>query len=64
MRLIAFLFFVIFFQRSNIFKWDGKPNYGSAIRWHKLENFNLDLPRDTLIEVEIVQELRGEVSPT
>lgn len=46
--------------RSNIFKWDGKPNYGSAIRWHKLENFNLDLPRDTLIEVEIVQELRGE----
>lgn len=46
--------------RSNIYKWDGKPNYRSATRWHKLENFHLELPRDTLIEVEIVQELRGE----
>ena len=27
-----------------------------------MENFQLELPRDTLIEVEIVQELRGEVS--
>ena len=50
------------FQRSNIYKWDGKPNYRSSTRWHKLENFHLELPRDTLIEVEIVQELRGEVS--
>ena len=27
-----------------------------------MENFQLELPRETLIEVEIVQELRGEVS--
>lgn len=46
--------------RSNIYKWDGKPNYRSSTRWHKLENCNLELPRDTLIEVEMVQELRGE----
>lgn len=53
-------FFIMGLGRSNVYKWDGKPNYRSSIRWHKLENFNLELPRDTLIEVEIVQELRGE----
>lgn len=52
--------FIMGLGRSNIYKWDGKPNYLSATRWRKLENFNLELPRDTLIEVEIVQELRGE----
>ncbi|XP_077566986.1 cap-specific mRNA (nucleoside-2'-O-)-methyltransferase 1 [Stigmatopora nigra] len=29
-------------------------------RWEKLENFKLELPRDTLLSVEIVQELKGE----
>lgn len=31
------------------------------LRWRKLENFKLELPRDTLLSVEIVQELKGEV---
>lgn len=31
------------------------------VRWRKLENFKLELPRDTLLSVEIVQELKGEV---
>lgn len=37
--------------------WDGK----TPVRWRKLENFTLELPRDTLLSVEIVQELKGEV---
>lgn len=53
-------FFLMGLGRGNIYKWNGKPNFGSSTRWHKLENFQLELPRDTLIEVEIVQELRGE----
>lgn len=31
------------------------------VRWMKIENFKLELPRDTLLSVEIVQELKGEV---
>lgn len=31
------------------------------VRWKKMENFKLELPRDTLLSVEIVQELKGEV---
>lgn len=31
------------------------------MRWRKLESFKLELPRDTLLSVEIVQELKGEV---
>lgn len=31
------------------------------LRWSKLENFKLELPRDTLLSVEIVKELKGEV---
>lgn len=31
------------------------------MRWRKLEGFKLELPRDTLLSVEIVQELKGEV---
>lgn len=31
------------------------------LRWRKLENFKLELPRDTLLSVEVVQELKGEV---
>ncbi|GAA6082024.1 cap-specific mRNA (nucleoside-2'-O-)-methyltransferase 1, partial [Tachysurus ichikawai] len=44
--------------KSQIYTWDGK----SPVRWRKLENWNLELPRDTLLSVEIVQELKGEVS--
>lgn len=31
------------------------------VRWRKLESFKLELPRETLLSVEIVQELKGEV---
>ena len=31
------------------------------LRWKKLECFKLELPRETLLSVEIVQELKGEV---
>lgn len=44
-------------QKSQIYTWDGKM----PLRWRKLENFKLELPRDTLLSVEIVQELKGEV---
>ncbi|XP_056022485.1 cap-specific mRNA (nucleoside-2'-O-)-methyltransferase 1-like isoform X2 [Ostrea edulis] len=44
--------------RSHVFKWDGNPRS----RWRKLEedNIRIELPTDTLIEVEIVQEMKGE----
>lgn len=44
-------------QKSQIYTWDGKM----PLRWRKLENFKLELPRDTLLSVEVVQELKGEV---
>lgn len=44
-------------QKAQIYTWDGKM----PLRWRKLENFKLELPRDTLLSVEIVQELKGEV---
>lgn len=44
-------------QKSQIYTWDGKM----PLRWSKLENFKLELPRDTLLSVEIVKELKGEV---
>ena len=34
------------------------------VRWRKLENFKLELPRETLLSVEVVQELKGEVRRT
>uniref|UniRef100_A0A8D0AL48 Cap-specific mRNA (nucleoside-2'-O-)-methyltransferase 1 n=1 Tax=Sander lucioperca TaxID=283035 RepID=A0A8D0AL48_SANLU len=43
-------------KKSQIYTWDGKM----PVRWRKLENFKLELPRDTLLSVEIVQELKGE----
>lgn len=42
--------------KSQIYTWDGKM----PLRWRKLESFKLELPRDTLLSVEIVQELKGE----
>lgn len=44
-------------QKSQIYTWNGKM----PLRWKKMENFKLELPRDTLLSVEIVQELKGEV---
>uniref|UniRef100_A0A673HUF0 Cap-specific mRNA (nucleoside-2'-O-)-methyltransferase 1 n=1 Tax=Sinocyclocheilus rhinocerous TaxID=307959 RepID=A0A673HUF0_9TELE len=48
--------FLLGFGRSQIYTWDGK----APSRWKMLENFKLELPRDTLLSVEIVQELKGE----
>lgn len=48
---------VCFLQKSQIYTWDGKM----PLRWRKLESFKLELPRDTLLSVEVVQELKGEV---
>ncbi|KAM3603437.1 uncharacterized protein V6R79_022484 [Siganus canaliculatus] len=48
--------FLLALGKSQIYTWDGKM----PVRWKKLENFKLELPRDTLLSVEIVQELKGE----
>ena len=49
---------VLHFQRSQVFQ---RACYANS-RWQKLEDgLRLELPRDTLIEAEIVTELRGEV---
>ncbi|XP_036943009.1 cap-specific mRNA (nucleoside-2'-O-)-methyltransferase 1 [Acanthopagrus latus] len=48
--------FLLALGKSQIYTWDGKM----PLRWRKLENFKLELPRDTLMSVEIVQELKGE----
>uniref|UniRef100_A0A8C1YVI8 Cap-specific mRNA (nucleoside-2'-O-)-methyltransferase 1 n=1 Tax=Cyprinus carpio TaxID=7962 RepID=A0A8C1YVI8_CYPCA len=48
--------FLLGLGRSQIYTWDGK----APLRWKKLENFKLELPRDTLLSAEIVQELKGE----
>jgi len=48
---------IIYWQRSHVFQWDGK----SAGKWSKVD-VKLELPKDTILEVEFVQELRGEVS--
>jgi len=44
-------------QRSHVFQWDGK----SVVKWLKVD-VKLELPKDTVLEVEFVQELRGEVT--
>uniref|UniRef100_A0AAQ5ZI00 Cap-specific mRNA (nucleoside-2'-O-)-methyltransferase 1 n=1 Tax=Amphiprion ocellaris TaxID=80972 RepID=A0AAQ5ZI00_AMPOC len=48
--------FLLALGKSQIYTWDGKM----PVRWRKMENFKLELPRDTLLSVEIVQELKGE----
>ncbi|KAI0211494.1 Cap-specific mRNA (nucleoside-2'-O-)-methyltransferase 1 [Lamellibrachia satsuma] len=42
--------------KTSIYRWDPR----SRNKWVKLEDFRTELPRDTLVEAEIVQELRGE----
>ncbi|KAM6954069.1 cap-specific mRNA (nucleoside-2'-O-)-methyltransferase 1 [Aplochiton taeniatus] len=48
--------FLLALGKSQIYTWDGKM----PLRWKKLEAFRLELPRETLLSVEIVQELKGE----
>ncbi|RXN00842.1 Cap-specific mRNA (nucleoside-2'-O-)-methyltransferase 1 [Acipenser ruthenus] len=48
--------FLLGLGKSQIYTWDGKP----PLRWKKLESLKTELPRETLLSVEIVQELKGE----
>ncbi|XP_078063304.1 cap-specific mRNA (nucleoside-2'-O-)-methyltransferase 1-like, partial [Mustelus asterias] len=48
--------FLLGMGKCQIHLWDG----GMPMRWKKLENFKTELPRDTLLQVEILQELKGE----
>ncbi|XP_019624485.1 PREDICTED: LOW QUALITY PROTEIN: cap-specific mRNA (nucleoside-2'-O-)-methyltransferase 1-like [Branchiostoma belcheri] len=41
--------------RTLLFQWDGRP----TTKWMKLD-LNMELPKDTLLVVEVVQELKGE----
>ncbi|MGH0160174.1 UNVERIFIED_CONTAM: hypothetical protein FKN15_058407 [Acipenser sinensis] len=50
--------FLLGLGKSQIYTWDGKP----PLRWNKLENLKTELPRETLLSVEIVQELKGEMA--
>ena len=45
------------FQKSFVFKWDGQ----AATSWTRLEELQTELPRDTIVEAEVVQEMRGQV---
>lgn len=47
--------FLLGLGRSQIYTWGGRP----ADRWTKLD-LKTELPRDTLLSVEIVHELKGE----
>uniref|UniRef100_A0A4W3GEU1 Cap-specific mRNA (nucleoside-2'-O-)-methyltransferase 1 n=1 Tax=Callorhinchus milii TaxID=7868 RepID=A0A4W3GEU1_CALMI len=49
-------FFLLGLGKSQIYIWDGSV----SMRWKKLENFKTELPRETLLFVEIIQELKGE----
>lgn len=48
--------FMLSCGKSVVFSWDGKKNG----RWRKLEGMRVELPTQTLLEVEFVVELRGE----
>jgi len=55
--IVLSVILIICLQRSHVFQWDGK----SAVKWLKVD-VKLELPKDTILEVEFVQELRGEVN--
>ncbi|XP_061415268.1 cap-specific mRNA (nucleoside-2'-O-)-methyltransferase 1 isoform X2 [Lethenteron reissneri] len=48
--------FLIGLGKTQIYSWDGRQ----PVRWRKPEGLRTELPRDTLLLVETVQELRGE----
>ncbi|XP_031559372.1 cap-specific mRNA (nucleoside-2'-O-)-methyltransferase 1-like [Actinia tenebrosa] len=52
-------YFLLGVGRSVVYKWNGKPNY-SGSRWSKLDKCTTAIPKDTLIDAEIVSELQGE----
>eukprot|EP00794_Sanderia_malayensis_P017829 gene17829-19612_t len=45
--------------RFHVFQWEPSRLHGEP-HWKKLEGSNLELPRDTLIEAELVAEYKGE----
>ncbi|XP_072911899.1 cap-specific mRNA (nucleoside-2'-O-)-methyltransferase 1 [Hemitrygon akajei] len=49
-------YFLLGAGKSQIYLWDGEK----PMRWKKLENFRTELPRETVLLVEIIQELKGE----
>lgn len=49
--------YFIFLQRSHIFRWDAQ----GPGKWQKMDDLKLEIPHDTVLEVEVVEELRGEV---
>ena len=55
------IFYCLFFKRSNVFEYNLKSN-NSVGTWVKLENWNIELPRETLLLAEKVHEFRGVVS--
>ncbi|XP_032804028.1 cap-specific mRNA (nucleoside-2'-O-)-methyltransferase 1 isoform X2 [Petromyzon marinus] len=48
--------FLMGLGKTQIYSWDGRQ----PVRWRKPEGLRTELPRDTLLLVETVQELRGE----
>ncbi|KAK7105134.1 cap-specific mRNA (nucleoside-2'-O-)-methyltransferase 1-like [Littorina saxatilis] len=48
--------FLLSCGKSQVFWWDGRANS----KWRKLDNLRVELPTQTLIEVEFVVELKGE----
>ncbi|XP_065052037.1 cap-specific mRNA (nucleoside-2'-O-)-methyltransferase 1-like isoform X2 [Rhopilema esculentum] len=51
--------FLLSLGRFHIFKWEPKNVY-SGPSWIKIDDPNFELPRDTLIEAELVPEFKGE----
>jgi hypothetical protein len=48
----------VLFQRSHVFRSDLKISN----KWSKVDDVKIELPKDTVLEVEFVQEFRGEVN--
>lgn len=49
-------YFLLSLGKSYVFQWDGQEN----TRWQQVNCVRIELPADTLIEAEFVQELKGE----
>lgn len=52
-------FLLLSLGRTSIYRWDPRTS-NKWVKLTKLNEFQTELPRDTLVEGEIVQELRGE----
>lgn len=54
------LCYVLGLGKTHNFVWDVGRGSDKSGRWQKLEQPVIELPRDTLLQAEIVQEVRGE----